>query len=82
MTNNDRRPLALVIGVPLASLIAKALTSALFGVKPYDGLSYSLAVCGVAFVAIVASLIPAHRAANVDPLSDLTINGGRNQLDR
>jgi predicted permease len=60
-----------VIGVPLASLIAKALTSALYGVKPYDGLSYLLAVCGVALVAIVASLIPARRAANVDPLSAL-----------
>jgi ABC-type antimicrobial peptide transport system permease subunit len=60
-----------VIGVPLASLIAKALTSALYGVKPYDGLSSLLAVCGVALVAIVASLIPARRAANVDPLSAL-----------
>src|SRR5580704_13230341 len=33
-----------VVGVPLASLTAKALTSALYGVKPYDGLSYLLAV--------------------------------------
>jgi ABC-type antimicrobial peptide transport system permease subunit len=60
-----------VIGVPLAFLVAKALTSALYGVKPYDGLSYSFAVCSVALVAIVASLIPARRAANVDPLSAL-----------
>jgi predicted permease len=60
-----------VIGVPLASLVGKALSSTLYGVKPYDGLSYSLAVCGVAFVAIVASLIPARRAANVDPLTAL-----------
>jgi len=30
-----------------------------------------VAVCGVAFVAVVASLIPARRAANVDPLSAL-----------
>jgi len=60
-----------VIGVPLVSLIAKALASALYGVKPYDGLSYLLAVCGVALVAIVASLIPARRAASVDPLNAL-----------
>src|SRR4029077_20038726 len=32
------------LGVPLASLVAKALTSTLYGVKPYDGLSYALAV--------------------------------------
>jgi ABC-type antimicrobial peptide transport system permease subunit len=60
-----------LIGVPLASLTARALTSALYGVKPYDGASYLLAVAGVALVAVVASLIPARRAANVDPLSAL-----------
>ncbi len=59
------------IGVPLASLVAKALTSALYGVKPYDGLTYLLAVCGVVSVAMAASLVPARRAANVDPLSAL-----------
>jgi ABC-type antimicrobial peptide transport system permease subunit len=63
--------IGVVIGVPLASLVAKALTSVLYGVKANDGLSYLLAVCGVAFVAIVASLIPARKAANVDPLSAL-----------
>jgi predicted permease len=63
--------IGVVIGVPLAAFIAKALTSALYGVKPYDKLSYILAVCGVIFVAIVASLIPARRAATVDPLNAL-----------
>jgi predicted permease len=63
--------IGVVVGVPLASLTAKALTSALYGVKPYDGLSYLLAVCGVAVVAMVASLLPARRAANIDPLSAL-----------
>jgi predicted permease len=59
------------IGVPLACLTARALTSALYGVKPYDGVTYLWAVCGVAFVAVVASFVPARRAANVDPLSAL-----------
>jgi predicted permease len=59
------------IGVPLACLAARALSSALYGVKPYDGVTYLWAVCGVAFVAVVASLVPARRAANVDPLSAL-----------
>jgi ABC-type antimicrobial peptide transport system permease subunit len=60
-----------LIGVPLSSLVARALTSALYGVKPYDGLNYLAAVFGVAMVAILASLIPARRAANVDPLTAL-----------
>jgi ABC-type antimicrobial peptide transport system permease subunit len=63
--------IGVILGVPLASLIARTLTSALYGVKPYDSLSYLVAVFGVAFVAVVASVIPARRAANVDPLSAL-----------
>ncbi|MGC1296435.1 MAG: ABC transporter permease [Alloacidobacterium sp.] len=61
----------IAIGVPLAVLVSKALTSALYGVKPYDALSYALAILGVALVAIFASLIPAQRAAGVDPLNAL-----------
>jgi predicted permease len=63
--------IGVVIGVPLATVTAKALTSALYGVKPYDGLNYLLAVSGVACVAIIASLVPASRAANIDVLSAL-----------
>jgi predicted permease len=63
--------IGVVIGVPLAMLVSKALTSALYGVKPYDALSYALAVLGVACVAVMASLIPARRAATVDPLTAL-----------
>lgn len=63
--------IGVVIGVPLASLVANVLASVLYGVKPHDGLNFALAVGGVAFVAVVASLIPARRAANIDPLSAL-----------
>jgi predicted permease len=63
--------IGIAIGVPLAFLVTKALTSALYGVKPFDALSYVLAAFGVALVALVASAIPAQRAANVDPLKAL-----------
>jgi predicted permease len=63
--------IGVAIGIPLAMLVSKALTSALYGVKPYDALSYTLAVLGVAFVALIASLVPARRAASVDPLMAL-----------
>jgi predicted permease len=59
------------IGVPLAGLVSNALASELYGVKPYDVFSYSLAVYGVVLVALVASVIPARRASSVDPLSAL-----------
>jgi ABC-type antimicrobial peptide transport system permease subunit len=60
-----------VLGVPLAMLVGRALTSSLYGVKPLDAVSYLLAVVGVAVVALAASAIPAGRAASVDPLTAL-----------
>ncbi|WP_252263880.1 ABC transporter permease [Paracidobacterium acidisoli] len=60
-----------VIGIPLAMLLGRALTSALYGIKPYDTASYLLAALGVAAVSAVASAIPARRAAGIDPLTAL-----------
>jgi predicted permease len=60
-----------VLGVPLAAVVSQALASALYGVKPFDALSYSIAVCGVALVALAASAIPARRAAMVEPITAL-----------
>ncbi|QNI30250.1 ABC transporter permease [Alloacidobacterium dinghuense] len=63
--------IGILAGVPLAIFVSRELASALYGVKPYDALSYVLAVLGVALVAAIASLIPANRAASVDPLMAL-----------
>jgi predicted permease len=60
-----------VMGVPLAMLVGHALASSLYGVKPLDAVSYFLAVVGVAVVALVASAVPAGRAASVDPMRAL-----------
>jgi ABC-type antimicrobial peptide transport system permease subunit len=60
-----------VIGVPLAMLVGHALAASLYGVKPLDALSYVLAVVGVSVVALVASAVPAGRAASVNPLTAL-----------
>ncbi len=60
-----------VLGIPLAMLVGRALTSSLYGVKPLDAVSYLLAVGGVAAVAMAASMMPAMRAARVDPLTAL-----------
>jgi predicted lysophospholipase L1 biosynthesis ABC-type transport system permease subunit len=60
-----------VIGVPLATLVGRALTSSLYGVRAMDGVSYLLAVVGLAVVALIASAVPAGRAASVDPMRAL-----------
>ncbi len=56
-----------VVGVPLALLVGRALSSSLYGVKSLDPVTYVLAVAGVTLVALVASAAPASRAANIDP---------------
>jgi predicted permease len=63
--------IGVVIGIPLAMLVGRALTSSLYGVKPFDAVSYLLAVTGVAAVALAASAVPASRAAHVNPLTAL-----------
>jgi predicted permease len=59
------------IGVPLALLTGKALASVLYGLKPGDFTSMAIALAGVALTALGASVIPAHRAAGIDPLTAL-----------
>jgi predicted permease len=62
-----------VVGVPLAMLVGRALASSLYGIRPLDAVTYLLAVVGVAAVALVASAIPASRAASVDPMRALRV---------
>lgn len=63
--------IGVAIGIPLAMLVGRALTSSLYGVKPLDAVSYMLAVAAVAAVALAASAVPSARAAGVDPMTAL-----------
>jgi ABC-type antimicrobial peptide transport system permease subunit len=58
-------------GIPLAILAGHALSSSLYGVKALDTLSYLTALLTVGVVALAATVIPARRAAGVDPLKAL-----------
>jgi len=49
----------------------RTLASALYQVKPFDAVSYIAAVLGVVLVSLVASTIPAQRAARLDPAKAL-----------
>jgi predicted permease len=62
-----------LIGVPLAMLAGRALTASLYGVKPLDAATYLFAVAGVTLVSLVASAVPAGRAASVDPIRALRV---------
>ncbi|WP_263383749.1 ABC transporter permease [Granulicella arctica] len=58
-------------GVPLAMAAGKVLESSLYGMKSLDLTSYLSAIAGVGVVALLASAVPAGRAASIDPLSAL-----------
>ena len=55
-------------GTPLALLAGRGASSLLFGLKPYDPLTLVAAIALLAAIAALASLLPARRAAKVDPM--------------
>jgi putative ABC transport system permease protein len=59
--------LGAALGLAGAYVVARVLASALHGVTPTDALSYTSAVAGLLLAALLACLIPAWRAARVDP---------------
>jgi ABC-type antimicrobial peptide transport system permease subunit len=58
-------------GVAAAWLAARALAAVLFGVRPYDPAALGGAAALAIVVALAACLVPAVRAARVDPLTAL-----------
>jgi putative ABC transport system permease protein len=58
----------LVIGIGLALAVGRAASSMLFGLQPSDPMTIGASVAGLAVVAIAASLLPAMRAARVEPM--------------
>ena len=59
------------IGVAGAIAVTRYLTSLLFGVKPIDRLTFVAVAVALAVVVFVACLVPARRAAKIDPLEAL-----------
>jgi putative ABC transport system permease protein len=58
----------LVVGILGAAAVTRLMGSLLFGVGPTDPLTFSLMAAILLAVALVASYIPARRAARVDPM--------------
>ncbi len=63
--------LGLALGIPLALLAGRLIASQLFEVKGYDPFALGLAVFLLAACALIAGLIPAQRAAAVEPMQAL-----------
>jgi putative ABC transport system permease protein len=58
----------LALGIPAAIGAGKLMTGQLFGVKPWDPVMLSVATLLLALAALLASVIPARRAAGVEPM--------------
>jgi predicted permease len=63
--------IGLAIGTGLVLATGTATAYLLYGLKPRDPLTLTAAIAGMTLVALVASLLPAQRAAMVDPMAAL-----------
>jgi predicted permease len=65
--------IGLVLGIPLAIAAGRLMTSRLFQVHSYDPLVLATAVGALGVCALVASMIPARRAASIDPVQAMRV---------
>jgi putative ABC transport system permease protein len=56
------------VGLAASFMVLQPLGTLLFGVTPYDLSTYAVVLALLCTVAAVASYLPAHRAASIDPL--------------
>jgi ABC-type antimicrobial peptide transport system permease subunit len=57
-----------LIGSVGAAMLMRKL---LFGTQPWDGMTLAVVAIGLAFLAMLASYLPARRAASIDPVEAL-----------
>ena len=55
-------------GLVAATLLARSMAGVLFGISPFDPVSFTVAAVVLVGAGLAASLIPARRAAAVDPM--------------
>ena len=61
----------IAIGLVLALSVARLASSFMFDVRPWDPLTFAIATAALGALALLASYIPARRAARLDPVSAL-----------
>ena len=61
----------IIVGLAAAALLARSISTFLYGVQPLDAATFGSAVVLVTLTAIVATAVPALRAARLDPVVTL-----------
>jgi ABC-type antimicrobial peptide transport system permease subunit len=64
----------LIVGVAISALLTRVLAGQLFGVSASDPMTFASVAAALAAVAFAATLVPAGRAASVDPTRALHSN--------
>jgi ABC-type antimicrobial peptide transport system permease subunit len=59
--------IGIVLGLVAAAAMSRVMSSLLFGVSATDPVTYLGVAAALGGVAVLASWLPAHRAAGVDP---------------
>ncbi len=64
----SRAAIGVAIGIALAAMLGRVLRGLLFGVSAYDPITFAAVSAVLLAAAVLASWLPARRAASVDPL--------------
>lgn len=57
----------LLAGIPSALALVRVTVSAIFGIKPWDSLTFGLVAASLCVVSLLAAYLPSVRASRVDP---------------
>lgn len=71
LESGEMLAVGVVAGIALALAAGTMARSLLFGLSPSDPVAIAMAVCALALIALLATYIPARRAASLDPLKAL-----------
>ena len=63
--------IGVVIGLAVAAMATRALGTLLYGVDPYDKVTFAGTVGLMVVIGLAATYLPARRASNVDPIESL-----------
>jgi ABC-type antimicrobial peptide transport system permease subunit len=63
--------IGLAIGLPIALFAGRGLSSQLYGITPGDPLVVGTAIAVLLIAALIAGVLPARRAASIDPIKAL-----------
>jgi len=63
--------IGLALGLGVSAAMMRLLSSQLFGVEPFDPLTYVAVIVGLGGVALLATWLPARRATRIDPMRAL-----------